>query len=172
MFAKYIFCCNSTLFDPMLQCYILLVCDMQYLKDHLTKEWRDVARLLGLTDSEIHITNYEYHGNTKEKTYQMFVKWIQRKGTRATLSNLTHALRGVDRPDLVCALKKGKCRICMNDWLQTYEESPTQENFQSCLVSVVELKLQCPCVMISFLHHYLLKWQLIFFRRAIRDKRN
>lgn len=79
-----------------------------YLKDHLTKEWRDVARLLGLTDSEIHITNYEYHGNTKEKTYRMFVKWMQRKGTRASLSSLTHALRGVDRPDLGYALKKGE----------------------------------------------------------------
>nr|XP_051711864.1 receptor-interacting serine/threonine-protein kinase 1 isoform X2 [Oryctolagus cuniculus] len=76
------------------------------VRDNLGKHWKNCARKLGLTESQIDEIDHDYERDgLKEKVYQMLQKWLMREGTKgATVGKLARALHQCSRQDLLTCL--------------------------------------------------------------------
>ncbi|XP_041488526.1 receptor-interacting serine/threonine-protein kinase 1 isoform X1 [Microtus oregoni] len=73
------------------------------VRENLGRQWKNCARKLGFTDSQIDEIDHDYERDgLKEKVYQMLQKWLMREGTRgATVGKLAWALHQCCRIDLL-----------------------------------------------------------------------
>ncbi|XP_074055512.1 receptor-interacting serine/threonine-protein kinase 1 isoform X2 [Macrotis lagotis] len=77
------------------------------VRDNLGKNWKNCARRLGFTQSQIDEIDHDYdRDGLKEKVYQMIQKWLMREGNKgATVGKLARALYECQRIDLLNILK-------------------------------------------------------------------
>lgn len=73
------------------------------IRENLGKQWKNCARKLGFTESQIDEIDHDYERDgLKEKVYQMLQKWLMREGTKgATVGKLAQALDQCHRIDLL-----------------------------------------------------------------------
>lgn len=73
------------------------------IRENLGKQWKNCARKLGFTESQIDEIDHDYERDgLKEKVYQMLQKWQMREGTKgATVGKLAQALHQCCRIDLL-----------------------------------------------------------------------
>lgn len=73
------------------------------VRDNLGKTWKNCARKLGFTESQIDEIDHDYERDgLKEKVYQMLKKWLMREGSKgATVGKLARALYHCSRTDLL-----------------------------------------------------------------------
>ncbi|KAK7802296.1 hypothetical protein U0070_012818 [Myodes glareolus] len=73
------------------------------VRENLGRQWKNCARKLGFTDSQIDEIDHDYERDgLKEKVYQMLQKWLMREGTRgATVGKMARALYQCHRIDLL-----------------------------------------------------------------------
>ncbi|XP_032105965.1 receptor-interacting serine/threonine-protein kinase 1 isoform X1 [Sapajus apella] len=73
------------------------------IRENLGKQWKNCARKLGLTQSQIDEIDHDYERDgLKEKVYQMLQKWLMREGIKgATVGKLAQALHQCSRIDLL-----------------------------------------------------------------------
>ncbi|KAL2791273.1 receptor-interacting serine/threonine-protein kinase 1 isoform 3, partial [Daubentonia madagascariensis] len=73
------------------------------VRENLGKHWKNCARKLGFTQSQIDEIDHDYERDgLKEKVYQMLQKWLMREGIKgATVGKLAHALYQCSRIDLL-----------------------------------------------------------------------
>ncbi|ERE77937.1 receptor-interacting serine/threonine-protein kinase 1 isoform 1 [Cricetulus griseus] len=73
------------------------------VRENLGKQWKNCARKLGFTESQIDEIDHDYERDgLKEKVYQMLQKWLMREGTKgATVGKLARALDQCYRIDLL-----------------------------------------------------------------------
>lgn len=83
------------------------------LSHKISREWKDVARHLELTEGDIEHIATDYEHNIKEKVFKMLLFWKQRNGQRATYRIISEALVRAGRRDLADNLKgqKGKVKV-------------------------------------------------------------
>uniref|UniRef100_A0A2K6U0S7 Receptor-interacting serine/threonine-protein kinase 1 n=1 Tax=Saimiri boliviensis boliviensis TaxID=39432 RepID=A0A2K6U0S7_SAIBB len=73
------------------------------IRENLGKQWKNCARKLGFTQSQIDEIDHDYERDgLKEKVYQMLQKWLMREGVKgATVGKLAQALHRCSRIDLL-----------------------------------------------------------------------
>ena len=73
------------------------------IRDNLGKQWKNCARKLGFSESQIDEIDHDYERDgLKEKVYQMLQKWLMREGIKgATVGKLAQALHQCCRKDLL-----------------------------------------------------------------------
>lgn len=73
------------------------------VRENLGKQWKNCARKLGFTESQIDEIDHDYERDgLKEKVYQMLQKWLMREGSKgATVGKLAWALYQCSRIDLL-----------------------------------------------------------------------
>ncbi|XP_063489066.1 receptor-interacting serine/threonine-protein kinase 1 isoform X5 [Symphalangus syndactylus] len=73
------------------------------IRENLGKHWKNCARKLGFTQSQIDEIDHDYERDgLKEKVYQMLQKWVMREGIKgATVGKLAQALHQCSRIDLL-----------------------------------------------------------------------
>ncbi|XP_008067688.1 receptor-interacting serine/threonine-protein kinase 1 [Carlito syrichta] len=73
------------------------------VRENLGRQWKDCARKLGFTQSQIDEIDHDYERDgLKEKVYQMLQKWLMREGYKgATVGKLAWALYQCSRKDLL-----------------------------------------------------------------------
>uniref|UniRef100_A0A2K6MZZ7 Receptor-interacting serine/threonine-protein kinase 1 n=1 Tax=Rhinopithecus bieti TaxID=61621 RepID=A0A2K6MZZ7_RHIBE len=73
------------------------------IRENLGKHWKNCARKLGFTQSQIDEIDHDYERDgLKEKVYQMLQKWVMREGIKgATVGKLAQALHQCARIDLL-----------------------------------------------------------------------
>ncbi|KAL1784833.1 Receptor-interacting serine serine/threonine-protein kinase 1 [Sigmodon hispidus] len=73
------------------------------VRENLGKQWKNCARKLGFTESQIDEIDHDYERDgLKEKVYQVLQKWLMREGTKgATVGKLAWALYQCGRIDLL-----------------------------------------------------------------------
>ncbi|KAB1261135.1 Receptor-interacting serine/threonine-protein kinase 1 [Camelus dromedarius] len=73
------------------------------VRENLGKHWKNCARKLYFTESQIDEIDHDYERDgLKEKVYQMLQKWLMREGNKgATVGKLAYALYQCSRIDLV-----------------------------------------------------------------------
>jgi receptor-interacting serine/threonine-protein kinase 1 len=73
------------------------------IRENLGRQWKNCARKLGFTESQIDEIDHDYERDgLKEKVYQMLQKWLMREGTKgATVGKLAQALHQCCRIDLL-----------------------------------------------------------------------
>ncbi|CAH6802871.1 receptor-interacting serine/threonine-protein kinase 1 [Phodopus roborovskii] len=73
------------------------------VRENLGRQWKNCARKLGFTESQIDEIDHDYERDgLKEKVYQMLQKWLMREGTKgATVGKLARALQQCGRIDLL-----------------------------------------------------------------------
>lgn len=73
------------------------------IRDNVGKPWKNLARKLGFTQSQIDEIDHDYERDgLKEKVYQMLQKWLMREGNKgATVGKLAQALYEGRRIDLL-----------------------------------------------------------------------
>lgn len=76
------------------------------IRENMGKQWKNCARKLGFTESQIDEIDHDYERDgLKEKVYQMLQKWLMREGTKgATVGKLAQALHQCCRTDLLTQL--------------------------------------------------------------------
>lgn len=76
------------------------------IRENLGRHWKNCARKLAFTDSQIDEIDHDYERDgLKEKVYQMLQKWLMREGSKgATVGKLAYALYQCSRIDLVHTL--------------------------------------------------------------------
>lgn len=76
------------------------------VRENLGRNWKNCARKLGFTESQIDEIDHDYERDgLKEKVYQMLQKWLMREGSKgATVGKLARALYLSSRIDLLNAL--------------------------------------------------------------------
>nr|XP_054349430.1 receptor-interacting serine/threonine-protein kinase 1 isoform X6 [Pongo pygmaeus] len=76
------------------------------IRENLGKHWKNCARKLGFTQSQIDEIDHDYERDgLKEKVYQMLQKWVMREGIKgATVGKLAQALHQCSRIDLLSNL--------------------------------------------------------------------
>lgn len=76
------------------------------VRENLGKHWKNCARKLGFTESQIDEIDHDYERDgLKEKVYQMLQKWLMREGNKgATVGKLAQALHQCSRIDLLNSL--------------------------------------------------------------------
>ncbi|XP_066862941.1 receptor-interacting serine/threonine-protein kinase 1 isoform X2 [Kogia breviceps] len=76
------------------------------VRENLGKHWKNVARKLGFSQSQIDEIDHDYERDgLKEKVYQMLQKWLMREGSKgATVGKLACALHRCSRTDLLSSL--------------------------------------------------------------------
>lgn len=76
------------------------------VRENLGRTWKNCARKLGFTESQIDEIDHDYERDgLKEKVYQMLQKWLMREGSKgATVGKLARALYLSSRIDLLNAL--------------------------------------------------------------------
>ncbi|MBZ3874385.1 Receptor-interacting serine/threonine-protein kinase 1 [Sciurus carolinensis] len=76
------------------------------VRENLGRHWKDCARKLDFTESQIDEIDHDYERDgLKEKVYQMLQKWLMREGNKgATVGKLARALHHCHRIDLVNSL--------------------------------------------------------------------
>nr|XP_020743257.1 receptor-interacting serine/threonine-protein kinase 1 isoform X1 [Odocoileus virginianus texanus]XP_020743258.1 receptor-interacting serine/threonine-protein kinase 1 isoform X1 [Odocoileus virginianus texanus]XP_020743259.1 receptor-interacting serine/threonine-protein kinase 1 isoform X1 [Odocoileus virginianus texanus]XP_020743260.1 receptor-interacting serine/threonine-protein kinase 1 isoform X1 [Odocoileus virginianus texanus]XP_020743261.1 receptor-interacting serine/threonine-protei len=76
------------------------------VRENLGKHWKNCARKLGFSESQIDEIDHDYERDgLKEKVYQMLQKWLMREGSKgATVGKLAFALYLCSRIDLVNCL--------------------------------------------------------------------
>lgn len=77
------------------------------IRENLGRQWKNCARKLGFTESQIDEIDHDYERDgLKEKVYQMLQKWLMREGSKgATVGKLALALHQCHRIDLLNLLK-------------------------------------------------------------------
>lgn len=73
------------------------------IRENLGKQWKNCARKLGFTESQIDEIDHDYERDgLQEKVYQMLQRWLMRKGSKgATVGKLALALYQCSRKDLL-----------------------------------------------------------------------
>ncbi|XP_029799569.1 receptor-interacting serine/threonine-protein kinase 1 [Suricata suricatta] len=73
------------------------------VRENLGRQWKNCARKLGFTESQIDEIDHDYERDgLKEKVYQMLQKWLMREGNKgATVGKLAYALYQCSRIDLL-----------------------------------------------------------------------
>ncbi|XP_025237318.1 receptor-interacting serine/threonine-protein kinase 1 isoform X2 [Theropithecus gelada] len=73
------------------------------IRENLGKHWKNCARKLGFTQSQIDEIDHDYERDgLKEKVYQMLQKWVMREGIKgATVGKLAQVLHQCARIDLL-----------------------------------------------------------------------
>ncbi|XP_014929060.1 receptor-interacting serine/threonine-protein kinase 1 [Acinonyx jubatus] len=73
------------------------------VRENLGRQWKNCARKLGFTESQIDEIDHDYERDgLKEKVYQMLQKWLMREGSKgATVGKLAYALYQCSRIDLL-----------------------------------------------------------------------
>ncbi|XP_066266025.1 FAS-associated death domain protein-like [Branchiostoma lanceolatum] len=61
-----------------------------------SRQWKKIAREIGLTDPEIDAIEDCERANLHEKVYQTFRRWRMKNGRRATLDALAGHLRAIN----------------------------------------------------------------------------
>ncbi|XP_048204484.1 receptor-interacting serine/threonine-protein kinase 1 isoform X2 [Perognathus longimembris pacificus] len=76
------------------------------VRAHLGKQWKNCARKLGFSESQIDEIDHDYERDgLREKVYQMLQKWLMREGNQgATVGKLALALYLCSRRDLLNCL--------------------------------------------------------------------
>lgn len=76
------------------------------VRENLGRTWKNCARKLGFTESQIDEIDHDYERDgLKEKVYQMLQKWLMREGSKgATVGKLARALYLSSRIDLLNSL--------------------------------------------------------------------
>lgn len=76
------------------------------VRENLGRTWKNCARKLGFTESQIDEIDHDYERDgLKEKVYQMLQKWLMREGSKgASVGKLAQALYQCSRIDLLNAL--------------------------------------------------------------------
>ncbi|XP_059965862.1 receptor-interacting serine/threonine-protein kinase 1 [Mesoplodon densirostris] len=76
------------------------------VRENLGKQWKNFARKLGFSQSQIDEIDHDYERDgLKEKVYQMLQRWLMREGSRgATVGKLACALYQCSRIDLLNCL--------------------------------------------------------------------
>ncbi|NXC48599.1 RIPK1 kinase, partial [Penelope pileata] len=79
---------------------------LDLVREKLAKQWKQCARKLGFSNSEIDEIDHDYERDgLKEKVYQMLLKWVMREGSKgATVGKIAKALFGCQRLDLLTSL--------------------------------------------------------------------
>ncbi|XP_057411385.1 receptor-interacting serine/threonine-protein kinase 1 [Balaenoptera acutorostrata] len=77
------------------------------VRENLGKHWKNFARKLGFSQSQIDEIDHDYERDgLKEKVYQMLQKWLMREGSKgATVGKLACALYQCSRVDLLNCLR-------------------------------------------------------------------
>lgn len=79
--------------------------------DNIGKEWMQLARQLGLQDSDIDGLNVDHrHLGIREVAYQMLRDWRERRGPEAKMQALARALVGVKRHDIALNLTQPRSK--------------------------------------------------------------
>ncbi|XP_010621058.1 receptor-interacting serine/threonine-protein kinase 1 isoform X1 [Fukomys damarensis] len=76
------------------------------VRENLGKQWKNCARKLGFTESQIDEIDHDYERDgLHEKVHQMLQKWLMREGSKgATVGKLASALYQCSRKDLLTGL--------------------------------------------------------------------
>ncbi|XP_078251257.1 receptor-interacting serine/threonine-protein kinase 2-like [Rhinoraja longicauda] len=81
--------------DPLL---VVTSNECMKLAKSINKDWKALARYLGLTDNEIDIIKYDHHNEgLLETVYQMLCKWKQLQGQNATRAQLVQGLKQIEK---------------------------------------------------------------------------
>ncbi|XP_019615969.1 PREDICTED: FAS-associated death domain protein-like [Branchiostoma belcheri] len=70
-----------------------------------SRQWKKIAREIGLTDAEIDAIEDCERTNLHEKAYQTFRRWRMKNGRRATLDALAGHLRAINMAALADKLE-------------------------------------------------------------------
>ena len=63
------------------------------LSEHIGKDWKALARVLGLSRTDIHVIEYENRFSMKDQIYEFFYKWKQQEGKNASIPKLVNGLK-------------------------------------------------------------------------------
>ncbi|XP_070568283.1 p53-induced death domain-containing protein 1-like isoform X2 [Ptychodera flava] len=72
----------------------------------LQRDWRRLARKLGLSDVDIDSLEHNYQGDLREQIHQMFRQWRQKEGDHAAVKTLISALDELQIRNLCHAIKR------------------------------------------------------------------
>ena len=66
------------------------------LSKYIGRDWKALARSIGLTKTDIEAISHDYHSSLEEQIYQFFEKWKQQNGHNATIQQLKDGLRNAN----------------------------------------------------------------------------
>ena len=66
--------------------------DLQNISFKVQRKRKRVGRALGLDDDNLDVIEEDYRDNISEQSYQILLKWMQKRGTEATYHALARAL--------------------------------------------------------------------------------
>ena len=79
---------------------------LMLVSEKLGKNWKNLARRLGISDTDIDTLAYDYFRDGLQETgYQMLRKWYQQKGSEATYKVLAKALIDARLPEVALMLE-------------------------------------------------------------------
>ncbi|KAJ8024595.1 F-box/LRR-repeat protein 4 [Holothuria leucospilota] len=84
---------------------------LQVLSEQIGGEWRDIGRILNISEAQLDHIKVDYTGRLKETIYQMLLHWKRQKGTNATHGVLVEALKAAKRVDLAEYVTKSKVQV-------------------------------------------------------------
>ena len=65
---------------------------IKVLSEHIGRDWKALARALGLSRTDIHAIQDDNCLSLKEQIYEFFYKWKQQEGKNASIQKLTSGL--------------------------------------------------------------------------------
>ena len=66
--------------------------DLQNISSKVQRKRKRVGRALGLDDDNLDVIEEEHRDNISEQSYQILLKWMQKRGTEVTYHALARAL--------------------------------------------------------------------------------
>ena len=114
------------------------------LSKYIGRDWKALARSVGLTKTDIEAISHDYHSSLEEQIYQFFEKWKQQNGRNATIQQLKDGLRNAN---LLEKLQKAGFSL-IGLWLPINAES------------LLFIYLVCKSHAVTGLHHLGFDWNL------------
>ncbi|XP_077977471.1 uncharacterized protein LOC144433032 [Glandiceps talaboti] len=99
----------------------------------LQRDWRRLARRLGLSDADLNALEHNYPSDLREQIHQMFQVWRQREGDAATVHKLIGSLDELQIRNLCHAIKRclGLVQENVGASLSSIQRSTTLPNLAS-----------------------------------------
>lgn len=67
--------------------------EFDYIADNIGKNWRQLARRLGVTDAQVDAIQEGHCRDLREQAYQSLLMWVKNNPEKANKDFLVHSLR-------------------------------------------------------------------------------
>ncbi|NXO59096.1 ANK2 protein, partial [Aramus guarauna] len=95
---------------------------LAHIADHLGFSWTELARELDFTEEQIHQIRIENPNSLQDQSHALLKYWLERDGSHATDTNLTHCLTKINRMDIVHLMETSGIDSMQVHGTRTYAE--------------------------------------------------